>query len=101
MRWFKLSLWMLVIVALVAFFLQNSARTTVLSFDIGVAAWKLASPISVPALMGACGFGGALVALSWTMAGRMALGRRLRQLEQEAALRGSAPEADAKGGWAG
>lgn len=55
MRWFKLSLWMLVIVALVAFFLQNSARTTVLSFDIGVAAWKLASPISVPALMGAPG----------------------------------------------
>ncbi len=101
MRWFKLSLWLLAIVAVVAFFLQNSTRTTILSFDVGVAAWKLASPISIPALMGACFFGGTLVALGWSMAGRIALSRRLRQLEQEAALRGAAPEAAAKGGWAG
>ncbi|MSQ04163.1 MAG: hypothetical protein EXR71_20115 [Myxococcales bacterium] len=101
MRWFKLGLGLLAMVALVAFFLQNSARSTLLSFDVGVAAWTLASPISIPALMGVCFLSGVLVALTWSMAGRIALARRLRQLEQEAALRTPAAGSDPKGGWGG
>lgn len=102
MRWFKIGLALLTVVLLAAFFVQNSSRTTGLSFDLGFAAWALASPISVPALMAACFFGGALVAFGLGYLGRLALSRRVRQLEQELALRGRGGAAESGGGgWAG
>ena len=68
------------------FVLQNGARTTQLSLDVGFAAWKLEQPISVPALVGICfgaGFlGGALV---FGVRG-MRLASKMRRLEQELAV---------------
>lgn len=101
MRWFKIGLALLTVLVLAAFFVQNSSRTTGLSFDLGFAAWALASPISVPALMAACAFGGALVAFALAYLGRLALTRRVRQLEQELALRGKGPSDGNAGGWGG
>ncbi len=97
MRWVKILLVLLGLVAGAAFVMQNSARTTELSFDVMVAAWKLARPISVPALMGICLGVGALVAWALGLSARVALQRRVRQLEQENALRGAKPSSD--GGW--
>ncbi len=100
MRWLKLVVAVVVLVPLAAFFVQNSSRTTVLSFDLGVAAWALSSPISVPSLMAACFFAGALAALGWGLWARAALARKVRVLEQELALRGSA-RSDGPAGWGG
>lgn len=36
------------------FVVQNSARTTQLSLNLGFAAWELAKPVNLPALMGIC-----------------------------------------------
>lgn len=43
---------LLVVAAGALFAVQNSSRTTQLSFDLGVAAWQLAEPVSVPILIG-------------------------------------------------
>ena len=100
MRWAKIIVGLLIAFAVAAFAVQNSARTTELSFDVAVAAWKLSRPISVPALMALCAGGGALVAWALGLASRVRLQRRVRMLEQESALRGAPPPADAGGGWA-
>jgi len=68
------------------FVLQNSARTTALSLDLGVAAWATSAPLPVVPLLGAAfgsGFLVALVALLPRLAGQ---GRRVRALERQIAL---------------
>jgi len=71
------------------FVVQNSARDTQLSLDLGVAAWQLAQPLSVPALIGLC-FGAGFVLGVLTMGAQAArLGRRARRLEQQIATSGS------------
>ena len=70
------------------FVVQNLARTTQVSLNLGFAAWQLAEPVPVPALIGisfAAGF-----VLSAILFGIRAVtaGRRVRRLEQEAALNG-------------
>lgn len=99
MRWFKLSLVVVFALAIAAFVVQNMSRTTVLSFDTGVWAWQLSSPVAVPLVMGACLLLGH--ALAWFNGWRrnQELSRRVRQLEQELALRSTA-SAPAKDGWA-
>jgi len=102
MRWVKLSTVLLTLLALAAFGVQNSPRTTQLSFDLGFAAWKLEAPASVPIVMGICFAAGALVTAIGGLKKRYELGRRVRQLEQELALRGARPAEkaeDDKGGW--
>jgi uncharacterized integral membrane protein len=99
MRWAKLGVAALMVLGAVMFVMQNSARTTELSFDIGVAAWKLAAPVPVPVLMGVCAAGGGLLVGVLGLASRVRLQRRVRQLEQEMALRGT-PAAPDGGGWA-
>jgi len=76
----------LVVAAAVLFSVQNSTRTTQLSFDLGVAAWQLQQPVSVPALIGACFGAGVLVGVI-AMGFRVAhLTSKVRQLEQQVAV---------------
>ena len=88
MRWFKLTVAALAVLSIVCFTVQNSSRTTDLSLDLWVGAWKLADPAPIPMLMWGCFAGGAV--LMWAAGARrnMALSRRVRQLEQEMALAG-------------
>jgi uncharacterized membrane protein YciS (DUF1049 family) len=87
-RWIVVVLVVLTVLAGVAFSVQNSARTTQLSFDVGVAAWELEQPLSIPLLIGVC-FGSGLALGVATMGVRAArLAMRVRQLEQQVALQG-------------
>lgn len=94
--------WGLIVLAVAAlgftgflFVVQNSARTTQLSLDLGlVGAWQLGDPVSIPALIGVC-FGGGFILGLLTMSGQAArLARRARRLEQQVAM-GGAPRTDA------
>ncbi len=103
MRWAKIVLGLLVVLVASAFVVQNGERTTELSFDVVFAAWKLSRPIAVPALMGICVTAGAVIAWAMGLATRVPLQRRVRQLEQENALRATPPaagsDAGSPGGW--
>jgi hypothetical protein len=72
--------------AVALFWVQNSARTTQLSFDLGFAAWQLQQPVPVPALIAVCvGIGAGLagvplMARSWRLSGR------ITELEQRLAV---------------
>ena len=99
MKWFKLALVGSAAFALFAFTVQNSSRTTQLSLDVGLAAWKLVDPAPIPMLMWGCFALGTVVTWSLGMRRNLVLSRRVRQLEQEMALAGkSATPKD--GGWA-
>jgi len=79
----------LCLIAVVALFVvQNSARTTQLSLDLHFWAWQLSQPVSIPALIGLCTGGGFVVGAVVFLGRSMSLSRRLRRLEQEAALSG-------------
>ena len=98
MKWFKLALVGIAAFSIFAFTVQNSSRTTQLSLDIGVAAWKLMDPAPIPMLMWACFVLGAVMTWAAGMRRNLVLARRVRQLEQEMALAGkSATPKD--GGW--
>ena len=104
MRWFTLSLVALGGLSVAAFVVQNSSRTAELSFDTGFSAWKLTEPVSLPLLMALCFLGGALLTWAFGLRRSVSLGRRVRQLEQELALRAptardEAPGGGGKGGW--
>lgn len=68
------------------FVVQNSARTTQLSLDLGAAAWQLERPVSIPALIGICFGAGLLLGGGWGGVRILRLGSRVRQLEQQATL---------------
>lgn len=70
------------------FVVQNSARTTQLSLDLGFMAWQLSEPVAVPLLIAVC-FGVGFVLGAGLFAVRaMRLSSRVRRLEQELALAG-------------
>ena len=76
----------LTIGVIVLFVVQNGARTTQLSLDLGFAAWQLQQPMQVPALIGiAFGSGLVLGALPLWLRG-IAQRRRVRELERQVAL---------------
>ncbi len=76
----------------VLFAIQNAGRTVQLSLDLGVAAWQLAEPASVSAVVGgAFGLGFAL-ALGLTLPRLSRLGRKVRALERQTALTGGGQE---------
>ena len=81
---------LLLLVAAVAalFIVQNHSRTAQLSLDLGIAAWQLKEPLSIPILMAIC-FGSGLVVAGVPLGIRSAsANRRARRLEQEVALSG-------------
>jgi uncharacterized integral membrane protein len=70
----------------VLFYIQNATRTTQLSLDVGVWAWQLEQPVSVPLLVlasFAVGFLAATVALGMIS---MRQSSRMRRLEQDLQL---------------
>ena len=85
--WLTLLVVVLVLGGVVALFvIQNGARTTQLSLDLGVAAWQLDKPVSVPALMAATASGGFLLGAVPLWLRGMSRGRRLKQLERQQAV---------------
>jgi uncharacterized integral membrane protein len=85
-RWVQLVAALLAVGASALFAVQNSARRTQLSFDVGVAAWQLEQPVPIPALLGGVLVGG-LVLGALPMALRSArLAARVRELESREAM---------------
>ena len=74
------------------FIVQNSTRTTQLSLDLGMAAWQLEQPVSVPLLMGACLVAGLLLGAVPVSLRSYSRGRRVKQLERELALQDTRSE---------
>jgi len=84
-RWTAFGIVVLVIFVAILFTIQNSARTTDLSLDLGLVAFHLKEGLPVPVLLWSCLglglLGGAVVGL------RMRSGamRKVRELEQQLA----------------
>jgi len=69
---------------------QNSARMTQLSLNLGpVGAWQLAKPVAVPALIASSFGGGLLIGALAFLGNSMRLSRQVRRLEQQIAVSGS------------
>jgi len=85
--WGALLLVLALLVGVVGlFYVQNSARTTQLSLDLGFAAWRLQQPVTVPALVGAsAGIGFLLGFLPMWVRG-FARGREVQRLRSQVAL---------------
>ncbi|MBX2798018.1 MAG: LapA family protein [Myxococcales bacterium] len=69
--------------SLALFWVQNSSRTTQISFDIGFAAWQLQKPVSVPALATSCFGAGFVIGFGIMMVRNARLSSQIRQLEHE------------------
>lgn len=78
-----------VVGVIVLFVVQNSARATQLSLDLGFAAWQLADPVPVVALVGGAFGLGFVIGAGWFGIRSMQLSSKVRRLEQEIALSGS------------
>ena len=76
-----------ILLAATVFTIQNLSRSTVLSFDVYVYAWRLSQPVAVPWIIwGSFGAGFVLATISgW--AARRRLTSTVSRLEQEALLR--------------
>lgn len=90
MRWpqiLRLGVVLLVLLVAAAFTVQNVSRTSMLSLDLYVYAWRLDRPVPVPWLIwGSFGAGLVLSGLvGWVR--RRALRQTVARLEQEALLR--------------
>lgn len=84
-RWTALVIGLFVILIGVMFTLQNGARVSDLSLNLGLWAWHLREPVPVPWLLwGALGIG-LLIGGGWGFLGRFADGRRIRELEMRSA----------------
>ncbi|MBM4366060.1 MAG: LapA family protein [Deltaproteobacteria bacterium] len=88
MNYAKLTAAGLVLLSIVCFTVQNSSRTTDLSLDLYLGAWKLVDPAPIPMLMWGSFALGALAAWLYNFRKGITLSRRVRQLEQEMALAG-------------
>jgi uncharacterized integral membrane protein len=90
MRWstvIRLSFVLTLLLAAAMFTVQNSSRTTLLSFDVYFAAWELARPVPVSAVVWASVAVGALITWMMGLRRRISMGRTIARLEQEALLR--------------
>jgi len=81
-----LLLFLVAVGVMALFVVQNGARTTQLSLDLGFAAWQLKEPVAVPALFGAAFGSGLLLGVVPMWIRGLARGRKLKQLERQAAL---------------
>ena len=86
MRWVVLVAVLLLGGSGALFAVQNSARTTQLSFDIGVAAWQLQEPVPIPALIGVCVGVGFLIGAVPLGLRSLRLSSRVRELEANVAV---------------
>ena len=86
MRWVWAGIAVVGLLVATLFTVQNSARTTQLSFDLGFAAWQLERPVAIPALIGGCVLVGILLGAvpMWLRSARLA--GRVRELEAKDAL---------------
>jgi len=85
--WVALLLLLALVVGVVGlFYVQNSARTTQLSLDLGFAAWRLQQPVTVPALVGGSAAVGFLLGFLPVWMQSLARGRRIKRLESQVAL---------------
>lgn len=105
LAWYVLAL-LLVGGAIALFWVQNSARTTQLSFDVGFAAWQLQQPVQVPVLIAVCLGIGVVVAgvpltlRSWRLSGRIGeLEQRLAVADLERAQTADASAPKEPGTW--
>ncbi|MFZ5480298.1 MAG: LapA family protein [Myxococcota bacterium] len=96
-RWTLIVTMLLIALVVVAFTLQNASHVSPLQLNLGVVAWRLREPASVPLLMGSSFAVGFVVAASWGAWRSASLSREVRRLQQEVALAGSR----SKDGWAG
>jgi uncharacterized membrane protein YciS (DUF1049 family) len=80
--------------------LQNSSRTTDLSLNLGFAAWRLAEPVAVPALLATASGVGFVLGMFVFGAGWLRASRRARRAERQVALSGSGWSAPPVGGQA-
>ena len=78
------------------FVLQNGARETQLSLDLGFRAWELRRPITVPALIAVCFTSGLIVAGIPLGLRSLRLQSKVRRLEQ---IRPAAPPEASPDGW--
>lgn len=88
MRLYGVVLLLLLLLAGVAslFWVQNSARTATLSLDLGLAAWQLARPVPIPALMAICAGSGMLLGLAVPGMAWLRARGEVRRLKAQAAL---------------
>ena len=78
-------------IGLALFWVQNSARVTQLSFDVGFAAWQLQNPVPLPTLLAVCFGGGFLCgALTTTLLSRR---RRVTEAPPDSSSPGTSPGA--------
>ncbi len=90
MRWqtiLRLTIVATVALGAVLFTVQNSSRTTGLSFDLYVYAWQLDRPVAVPLLLWSTFGAGLLLAGVYGWSRSRGLARRVAQLQQEALLK--------------
>ncbi len=94
-RLLKLILLLIAAAFMALFTIQNLGRTSVLSLDLGVVAYQFAEPQPIPYIV-LSAFGiGLLLAGFLGIFQRMALAKRIRELEREAATAGlKAPDDD-------
>jgi uncharacterized integral membrane protein len=97
MRWstvIRLLFVLSLVLSAAMFTVQNSSRTTLLSFDVYFSAWELSQPVPVPVVVWASAAAGAMLAWMMGLRRRITLGRTIARLEQEALLRSAGrPEA--------
>lgn len=84
-RWFTLFVLLLAAALGGLFTVQNLNRVTDLSLNLWVTAFQLQAPLPVPHLIWGSFGAGLLIAGSFGTFQRMALQRRVRELEQEVA----------------
>lgn len=92
-RWVTLVVVLLVVLVAFMFTVQNVQRTSDLSLDLFFSAWHLGKAIPVPYLLWGAFGGGLLLGGGWGMLSKLAVQRRVRDLEQELA-RASLKRAD-------
>lgn len=68
------------------FTVQNGARTTQLSLDVGFRAWQLDQPVAIPFLLAFAFGAGLLVGVVFMQARAIRRGRHARRIEQDAAI---------------
>jgi uncharacterized integral membrane protein len=93
MRWRLIIVLVLVVIVvglILLFVVQNSARTTQLSLDLGFAAWKLDTPVQVTLLIGVSFLVGFLGGVVLFVPRLLRQGRQVRSLERQVTLGGDA-----------
>ena len=93
-RWIKLFVLCLAAAFIALFTIQNLSRTSDLSLNLWVVAFKLKTPQPIPFMLLASFGSGLLLAGFFGILNRMGLQRRLREAEGQAARNSAQPSED-------